>query len=100
MSNINSSNQESKEDMSSNNVIPYQKKRKIRATKKQNNEINEESKIQESKNEESKNEEKKEETKTNEKILSDWGLDIPLYLHQQNSVIRMENLEKNRNFKM
>ena len=99
MSNINSSNQESKEDMSSNNVIPYQKKRKIRATKKQNNEINEESKIQESKTEEKK-EEKKEETKTNEKILSDWGLDIPLYLHQQNSVIRMENLEKNRNFKM
>ena len=56
MSNINSSNQESKEDISSNNVISYQKKRKIRATKKQNNEINryEESKIQESKNEEKK----------------------------------------------
>lgn len=89
MSNINSS--ESKENISSNNFIQNQKKRKIRTTKKQNNEINEESKIIE---------EKKEETKTNEKNLSDWGLDIPLYLHQQNSVIRMENLEKNRNFKM
>ena len=87
MSNINSS--ESKES----SIIQNQRKRKTRVTKKQNDEVNQESKINEEQKEEIKNDE-------NKKNLSDWGLDIPLYLHQQNSVIKMENLEKNRNFKM
>jgi hypothetical protein len=78
MSNINSS------------IIPP--KRKTRSnTKKQNIE---ESKI------ETLNVFKESKSVLNNKNLSDWGLDIPLYLHQQNSVIKMENLEKNRNFKM
>ena len=30
-----------------------------------------------------------------EKDLNEWGIDIPLYKHQENSVLKMENLEDN-----
>jgi SNF2 family DNA or RNA helicase len=30
-----------------------------------------------------------------EKELNEWGIDIPLYKHQENSVLKMENLEDN-----
>jgi hypothetical protein len=76
---------------SSNNLIDLTEDNDIKEIKKKRTYKKKQNNIQEEKKDEH-------DSKSVQKNYSEWGIDIPLYIHQQNSIINMEKLENNREF--